>query len=234
MSSHSSRLALAGFDLVFGPWMRRRLHAVRFAGLPPSVPPGPLLLAANHVSWWDGFLLRELHRRLRPRAPLFTVMLQRELRRRPLFRALGCVGMDPDSPTSVAATVRELRRRRQHEPDMVLALFPQGSIWPSHRRPLGFRRGVELFARHLAPATVLPVALHLEPLTAAAPTAFVVAGEPRPAGQPESSAVAVEAAVHQRLDLVLRFLARHGEGAAAAWPGPHALPAAEPEMAGVP
>lgn len=214
MRSRFSRPAVAAFELFFRPWMRRRVHAVRIAFAQPSPPPGrPLLLAANHVSWWDGFVLREVQRALRPRAPMYTVMSARELARFPYFRRMGVVGVDGSSPASVAAAVRWLRGEVRANPDAVIVFFPQGRIWPSHRRPLGFQRGVEVFARRLG-ALVLPVGLHAEPLASPSPAFFVSAGQP----VESPSADELELGVEAELDAILRFLAEHGEDALAAWP----------------
>lgn len=222
MTASFSPAALAAFELFFRPWMRRRVRAVRLAGLPRELPPGlPLLLASNHVSWWDGFVLREVHRALRPRAPLHTVMLARELESHPFFARLGAVGIEPGSATSVARAVRGLRRRLEARPDAVVAFFPQGRILPSYRRPLGFRPGVELLARHLPPLALLPVAIHLEPLNAPAPTVFVAAGAPILTAERRPDAREVEAAVEEQLDRTFALLARHGEAAPLHWPGLH-------------
>lgn len=226
MSEGFSPLALGAFELFFRPWMQRRLHALRFAGLPRDLPPDrPLLLVANHVSWWDPFVLREAQRLLRPGAPVYTVMLERELALRPFFRRIGAMGIDPGSPRSLLAAVRALRRRAAARRDAVVLFFPQGRIWPSSRRPLGFRQGIEVFAQQLAPATILPVALHVEPLNAAAPTAFAAAAPPREAAT--ADAAELEHAVAEQLDRVRALLERHGEDAISAWPAAwEALPAA--------
>lgn len=222
MARGFSRSAVAAFELFFRPWMRSRLRGVRLAGLPVRLPARtPLLLIANHTSWWDPFLLRELQRRLRPAAPFYSVMLQRELARRPLLRPLGALGIDPRRPASVAAAVRELERRLRERPDACVAFFPQGRIWPAYRRPLGFRRGVDLLVRRLRPLTVLPVALHLEPLNAPSPTAFVLAGEPLAADDTGPGPARLEAEVRAGLDRLLAFLAEHGEDAGHVWPQPH-------------
>jgi 1-acyl-sn-glycerol-3-phosphate acyltransferase len=216
MDSRFSRGAVGAFELVFRPWMRRRIHAVRMAGL-PSVDAGerPLLLAANHVSWWDGFILREVQRRMRPRAPLYTLMSTAELQRLPFFRHLGVVGIDGDSPASVRSALRTLEARLRERPDAVIAYFPQGRIWPSHRRPLGFRRGIELFVERLSPR-VLPVGLHLEPLNTVAPTVFVSVGGALDA---PVGADALERRVEEELDAIRDFLAEHGEDAPSRWLG---------------
>jgi 1-acyl-sn-glycerol-3-phosphate acyltransferase len=219
-------LAVRAFEAFFRPWRDARVRTL-VAGLPLDLPPGvPLLLAANHVSWWDPFTLREVQRALRPGAPFHTVMLAAELARRPFFRRMGVVGLDPASPASLRACVRQLRRLLDARPDASVCFFPQGRIWPSFRRPLGFRAGIGLVARELAPLLVVPVGLHVEPLNATRSTVFVSAGAPIPVDD-RLDVAALEAAIEGEVDSVLAFLSRHGEDAPRHWPGPRGrLPAA--------
>jgi 1-acyl-sn-glycerol-3-phosphate acyltransferase len=237
MARGFSPAAVRAFELFLRPWMRRHLRGPRIAGLPGRVPlRAPLLLVANHSSWWDPFLLREVQRRLRPTAPLYSVMLQRELACRPFFRRLGAIDIDPQRPTSVAGAVRELQRRVRERPDASIMFFPQGRIWPSQRRPLGFQPGIGLLLRHLRPILVLPIAIHLEPLAAPAPTAFVLACrlfEPDEAEQLD--AVRLEQEVAAGLDRIHAFLAVWGEDAVRGWPSPNGgLPTWPPHTAPTP
>lgn len=214
------RLGWRVFDMAFRPWMRRRLR-VRLTGMPSTLPGDvPLLLVANHVSWWDGFLLRAVQRELRPAGTLYTVALERELVKHPVLRMIGAIGIEPSSPASILRAVRTIERKRQAMPEAVFGYFPQGRITPSYRRPLGFRRGLDVFARALAPAIALPVAIHIEPMTAAAPTAFVSIGDPLRAAQAFRGHAFLEREVERTLDRLLAFLATHGEDALAAWPEP--------------
>jgi 1-acyl-sn-glycerol-3-phosphate acyltransferase len=225
MDSRWQPPAVRAFELFFRPWRDARVRTL-VAGLPRALPKGPLLLAANHVSWWDPFTLREMQRALRPGAPFFTVMLEAELARRPFFRRLGVVGLDPASPASLRACIRQLRRLLDEHPDGSVCFFPQGRIWPSFKRPLAFRPGIGLLARELAPLHVLPIGLHVEPLSATRPTVFASAGEPLSIDRTLDPAD-VESAVEREIDAVHAFLSRHGEDASRHWPGPHGrLPAA--------
>ncbi len=218
MNSRFSPAAVALFELFFRPWMRRRVGAIHSAGLPVQVDPDrPLLLVANHVSWWDAFVIREIQRTLRPRAPLYTLMSAAELERFPYFRWMGVVGVDGISPARTARVVRGLGRKLRERPDSVILIFPQGGIWPSHRRPLGFQRGVELFARRLD-AEVVPVGIHAEPLASVSPSFFVSMGIP--CGE-DPTAGSLEWCVESHLDAILGFLALHGERSALAWPASH-------------
>ncbi|HSJ25944.1 MAG TPA: 1-acyl-sn-glycerol-3-phosphate acyltransferase [Longimicrobiales bacterium] len=205
-------VAASGFDLVFAQWRRRRLRTAPVLGLPASLPRDrPLVLVANHTSWWDGFLLRDLYRVLRPGAPLHVVMLAEELQRHPFLGVLGGVPMKPDSPASVLGTLRRLHAEVERRPEAGILYFPQGRIWPAWRRPLGFHRGIELLLRQLGPALVLPAAIHVEALNRSAPTAFISLAPVRESPGDDVSARALEAAVEDRLDHLAGLLAEHGE-----------------------
>lgn len=219
MAGRSNRAAWSGFDAAFRPWMSGRMR-VCMTGLPRDLPPrGPVVLASNHVSWWDGFLLRAVQREIRPRSPLYTIALERELSRHPILRLIGGVGITPSSPASILRAIRSVASKFLDSPDLVLGYFPQGCITPSFRRPLAFTRGIDLFLSRLTGATVLPVAIHIEPLTTVAPTAFVSIGAPRRTGDCAVDSTTLEDDVTRLLDLSLASLALHGENATATWPG---------------
>jgi 1-acyl-sn-glycerol-3-phosphate acyltransferase len=207
-----SALAFRGFELLFRPWQARRLQRAAIVGLPDTlIPDRPLLLLANHTSWWDGFLLRDVQLALRPRSPLYTVMTARELQRFPFLRRLGATPLDTDARIGPLAMFRALGTAAQRRPDCTIAFFPQGRIRPSWTRPLRFQRGLELLVRSIGSCNVVPVALHLEPLNAAAPTAFVMLGPVLQVPGDEVTAARVETAVTGQLDGLFRLLAEHGE-----------------------
>ena len=215
-----THLAWTVFDAAFGPFRRRALSSVLLAAPPAELPRGPIVFVANHVSWWDGFLLRELQRSIAPTALPSTVMLERELRKRPVLRALGAIGIEPGRVGSLREAVRTLEERRARLGDrFCLFYFPQGRIWPSYRRPLGFVPGLSRIVRRLAPITIVPVAIHLEPLNRLAPTACVRAG--RPLLLVRDGAVASEHELEQRveeqLDYSFALAAQTGEDLVSAW-----------------
>lgn len=217
MTGSLNRAAWAGFDVVFRPWMRWRMH-VCMGGIPQlPLMSGPVMLVSNHVSWWDGFLLRQVQCAVRPSSPLYTVALERELELHPVLRLIGGVGITPSSPPSILHALRSLMNKCTESPGAVVSYFPQGCISPSFRRPLGFAPGVEIFARRLGPITLLPVAIHIEPLTGTAPTAFVLVGAPRMGDADGADVAALERDVTQLLDTLLADLALFGEQAARVW-----------------
>ncbi|MDQ6736877.1 MAG: lysophospholipid acyltransferase family protein [Gemmatimonadota bacterium] len=217
MAGRLNRVAWNAFDMAFRPWMRHHL-SVCTNGFPVTVlPPGPVVLVSNHVSWWDGFLLRAVQKSIRPQSAFYTIALERELEQHPILRMIGGVGMIPSSPSSILHSMRVLKKKCVEEPDTVIGFFPQGRIAPSFTRPLAFTRGIELFARRIGSLTVLPIALHIEPVTGMAPTAFVRVGEPIRAHDGLVNAKLLEDRVESMLDATLASLSLHGEDSVRHW-----------------
>ncbi|MEX2526013.1 MAG: 1-acyl-sn-glycerol-3-phosphate acyltransferase [Gemmatimonadota bacterium] len=208
--------AWRAFELGFRPWRRRRLDGVFLAGLPERLPSNtPVLVVANHTSWWDGFLVREIHRRLRPHSPFYTIMLSQQLRENRVLRWLGARGFTRGSTSSLRALVKWLRERRGATPEALFLFFPQGSLWPPDTRPLGFARGMEGVARALEPVVILPLGICLSMGPNPSPRAFLHMGTPLSGS---TSVGEVERAVAAQLDLVREHLTRGGERAEDLWP----------------
>ena len=209
------------FEVAFRPWLRTRLAGIHVGGLPAPEhldPSLPLLLVANHTSWFDGFLLREVHRRLRPAGPLHTIMLDRELRGRPILRMLGGMGFDPERPATFRKVLRGLERIPTRPVPPTISFFPQGKIFPSFRTPLGFRSGVELLARRLGASHILPLGIHLEGGSRTRPQAFLSAGPlvtVTAGGSP--SARELEVMVEEETRRIRSFLAHWGEDGPGRW-----------------
>ena len=214
MADRLGRWVQIAFLFFFRPWMRSRIRTVRLGTHEDPLPGRPLLLVANHVSWWDGFLLLSLQRSIRPDARLTTVMLEREIRRVPFLRLLGATGLVPGSLASLRGLLKRLRDSWAKTPKGALAFFPQGGIWPSARRPLSFQPGIRRIARDAAPCAVLPIGLHVEPLNRLIPTAFVTVGTPILVHD-DLDPAALEAAVRSCLDQTAQLLSDQGEALAA-------------------
>lgn len=205
------------FEFWFLPWMRTRVRTIHMAGLRRLDEDRPLVMIANHVSWWDGFIVRAVQREVRPHSPFSVIMDRDQYDRRRLFGWIGGVPIEPGSASSTMASIAELRRRATARPDLTVSFFPQGRIWPSTRRPLGFGRGVELFTRRLR-ADVLPIGIHLEPLNRVSPSCFVSVGGVLPDHAPVAE---IERAVTGEVDAILEHVALYGEEAERHWPDPH-------------
>ena len=222
-----SPTTVALFEFVFRPWMRRRLSGVYITGLPRAVPDDrPILFIANHLGWWDGFVLREVQRRIRPRAPLFITMTGENLRKFSGLRLMGSIDVGRDSPTALRRALRFFEEQRAASSDFTTVLFPQGALWPARRRPIVFRRGITTFVRILSPVTVIPVAIDYEMFDRPTPGAFLSVGPPIVINNDDDvdrlgSKEYLEEALTTELDTLAAFLDWHGDDAPTFWPDPH-------------
>lgn len=198
----------------FFRWYTRRriatgLDGVFVAGLAEArrlADVGPVILAATHVSWWDGLIAILLDETLGTEGRAW--MDAANLERFAFFRWCGAFGVDRHSPGGVRAGLHAAANSLT-APGDALWIFVQGRQRPAHLRPLGLERGVEVVARRSG-ATVVPVALTFGFREAPVPAAVVEFGEGIPAG------VFTLAALEDRLAAGLgrgdRFLDGQGGG----------------------
>lgn len=138
--------------------LRAKFDGVFVSGLPEAraaIAAQPLILAANHVCWWDAFVLVSLDEALGGGG--HVVMDEDNLRRLPFFAALGAVPVTRDGGARVR---RHLERAAGlvKAPGASLWFFPQGRQRAAHLRPLDFKPGLRLLARRSG-ADVMPVSL---------------------------------------------------------------------------
>jgi 1-acyl-sn-glycerol-3-phosphate acyltransferase len=84
------------FDFMFTRFFRKHMRALRVArwGL-PELPAGkPVVIFANHPSWWDGVAFMLLYRRLLPHRPLFTPMDAKAIEKYRFMTRLGVFGIE--------------------------------------------------------------------------------------------------------------------------------------------
>ncbi len=173
----------ATFSRWFTWIIHRRLRAtfaqVTVHGLEHVLPrPGPMLLVANHASYWDALMIVWLSERVLS-TPGYAWMHRHNLARLPFFRLLGAFGVDNQSPGDIKAGLAYVQQLLQSGP-CALWIFPQGDEMPAARRPLGFAGGSAWMARRSPNAQVIPVALHYGFAGAEKPEVRVCFGAPLP------------------------------------------------------
>jgi 1-acyl-sn-glycerol-3-phosphate acyltransferase len=155
----------------------RRLDGVWVRGLESAsaaLGQGPVLFAANHVSWWDGPLAVLADDRTG--ADSRFLVDAANLAKLPFLRWFGAVDLDRSSPLAARhglnTTVKWL-----DAPGRSVWIFPQGRQRPAHRRPLDLSRGVEWLARRSG-ATTIPVGIQYGWRDDSRPTAVLSLGTP--------------------------------------------------------
>lgn len=157
---------------------RRRFAALRVAGIDNLLNRNldlPLVLCANHSSWWDGLVAFEIGRA--GRLDHFVMMEERQLRQLFLFRRLGAFSVVRENPRESLESVNYAVELIKEKPNRALWIFPQGEILPNDARPLRFFNGVGRIIEKTRNCLIAPVAMRYEFSGEFKPTAFAKIGQ---------------------------------------------------------
>ncbi len=151
-----SPLMLRLFGRLFARDLASQFHAVRCSGQPPAGA-GPLVVFANHPSWWDGELFVWLGATMfsgrRGFAPMEAAMLQRYR----FFRRLGGFGVAPGF--AGASAFLAMGRAVLGLEDGLLLVNAEGRFRDVRDRPLQVAGGLAHLARWAPAARFAPLAI---------------------------------------------------------------------------
>lgn len=138
----------------------------------------PLIIAPNHVAWWDPLVALHLDALLGTEG--YCLMDEENLQRYPFF---GWVGALPLARGANRRTLEHMQAALKllRGPGMALWIFPQGRQRPAHLRPLAPASGVAWLSRNSG-AKVVPLALNYQYREAPEPSILVSFGAPIAAG----------------------------------------------------
>lgn len=148
---------------LMGRSLRRGLHGVYVRGAWDTLPPGGVLLAANHHTWWDLYLSWLIGQKLR--RPIGGLIQPETLRQFPFFRLLGAV-----PTTELRSALRRLGRGE------LFIVFPEGELRPAG--PVGALGPGLAFLAERARVPVYPVAIRAVMRGAERPEVFLALGAP--------------------------------------------------------
>lgn len=160
--------------------LRRRFHSFRFRGLDNLTNPRsglPLIIFANHSSWWDGLAAFQISRA--GGLDSYVMMEERHLRRYFLFRGLGAFSIVREDPRAAYRSLEYASGLLREDGGRSLWMFPQGKIVPAGRRPLGFYPGIAKLLEMTGPCRVVPVVFRYEFEGDFKPSVYGLAGSPR-------------------------------------------------------
>ncbi len=135
----------------------------------------PAIFYINHSSWWDGYVAWLVVDKIL-KLDGYLMMDVRQLRTFFFFTWVGAFSVDRFNPRSAVESINYAVETLEAAPGRVLAVFPQGEIQGSSRRPLDFYNGVAQVARKLKRCYLYPVALRYEFMTNQFPDVFVSIG----------------------------------------------------------
>lgn len=132
------------FSWVFGQYIRfilqRNFHQINFNKVNID-PDKPVLLLANHYSWWDGFIYYHLNKVLFRKNP-HVMVLEQTLKNWPFMRYLCAFSIRKgarDMPASLSYAAGILNK-----PENLLLLFPQGKLYSNFIDDIDFQKGLNV------------------------------------------------------------------------------------------
>lgn len=128
------------------PWIINRQFEKVVLHDAPSKIDSSLLVLSNHFSWWDPFLIFYSNQKLFNKK-FFVMMLEAELRKRPLLARGGCYSVKKNSRGVVESLNYTLELLRD-EKNLVL-LFPQGEIESVQVWHLKFESGIRSIIKRM-------------------------------------------------------------------------------------
>ena len=196
-----------GFEAVFSRYLRwlvrRSFSTVWVHRDATPLPPSGYVAAANHSSWWDGFIPYLLHRNTLPLAPFALMMSDEELRRFPFFRWGGAFSVDA---TSVRASLPAIRYAASEARNGAgVWIFPRGHFERSVD-PAGWTSGF-VHAARAGGVAIVPIAMRFIMMERQRPEVFV---DMAPPIDPRSRDARVDTAhiVAERLQHIDEIVAR--------------------------
>jgi 1-acyl-sn-glycerol-3-phosphate acyltransferase len=160
-----SKPVLIFFRRIVRGYFRRHFHGVRTLHAERFIAAGtsnqPLILYANHGSWWDPMVSTLLADRLMPQRQHFAPMDAEALERYGILKRVGIFPVEMKTPRGAVQFLRtgeEILRSGG-----VLWITPQGQFVDSRVRPLEFKPGMANLAVRTATGaggcTILPLAI---------------------------------------------------------------------------
>lgn len=171
------------FEKIFGIYnrnlLKRRFNSLQISGLhflKDKNANVPLIIYANHSSWWDGLVMLEILRQFD--FENYVMMEEKQLRKLFFFRALGAFSVVRESAREAVKSLDYAANLLTENPNRVLLIFPQGEILANDVRPLRFYNGLSRVSEKVKLIQVSPVALRYEFLGNFKPEIFVKIGQP--------------------------------------------------------
>ena len=134
-----------------------------------------VIIAPNHVCYWDSCLYFVLSHQLSRRA--FVFVARDTLQRLPFLRWCGAIPLNIRSKST--AMQQLLSAKSLHVEPSQFWIFPQGEHRPPHIVPLNCKRGVSVLAQHLK-LPIVPVSINYLYRDSEQPIAYISFRSPLP------------------------------------------------------
>lgn len=173
-----SRRGIGLFSIYLRWYLRRHFHSVQVANarrIPPQAQ--PLILFANHASWWDPLTAMLLTQTILPERDHYAPMDEIALKHYGIFRPMGFFPVDNASPRGAAQLLRA-GAQVMARPGAVLWITPESQLQDVRKRPIMFRPGLGSLMSRSGRMTCVPIAIEYAFWNERLPEILVNVGEP--------------------------------------------------------
>lgn len=177
---------LGGFHSFLRPYLRRHFHAIAIdhERRPPETlaPDAPLIIYANHPSWWDPLIAHFLHRSLLPDRHFFAPIDAEALEQYGVFEKLGFYGVKFSSITGAASFLKK-SLSILNQSDSAIWITPEGRFADSRDYDAELMPGLAHLCWRCPHAVVVPLALEYVFWDDRLPNCLVSMGKPLRCGE---------------------------------------------------
>ena len=166
------------FEKIYAVYNRnlfnRRFNSLQVSGLKflkVKEEKTPLIIYANHSSWWDGLTAFQISRQAG--LDSFIMMEEKQLKKLRLFRKLGAFSVVRENNREALKSINYSIQILEQNPKRTLWIFPQGEISPNDARPLRFYNGLARIIKSLEKSSIISLAMRYEFLGEYKPDIFV-------------------------------------------------------------
>lgn len=172
------------FRLIFDRFCRKHVRAVRLArwGRLQEEEGAPLVVFANHPSWWDGMAFMVLSTRTLASHRMFVPMDMAALNRYRFMRRIGVFGVDAASPRGALAFLR-VAGSVLGAPGHALWMNAPGRFQDPRQRPVLIAPGLVRLAELAPGARFVPLALEYPFWSERKPEMLAAFGSPIPGAE---------------------------------------------------
>jgi 1-acyl-sn-glycerol-3-phosphate acyltransferase len=134
------------FDIYLKRLLNRSFYDFRIINdLPQIDRTKSLIVTPNHFSWWDGFFIYWLNKKILNKK-LYVMMLEEQLKRYWFFQKLGCYSIELNDRNKMITSLKYTLDLAQSSDNLII-IYPQGEIQPYEQRPVKLRDGIDFLTR---------------------------------------------------------------------------------------
>jgi 1-acyl-sn-glycerol-3-phosphate acyltransferase len=173
-----SRRAIGLFSIYLRWYLKRHFHTVQVANRGRISPQAaPLILFANHASWWDPLTAMLLGQALLPAREHYAPMDETALAHYSIFRPMGFFPVDNVSARGAGQLLRA-GSQVLSRPGSVLWITPESKFQDVRKRPIAFRPGLGALMSRSGRMTCVPIAIEYTFWNERLPEILINIGEP--------------------------------------------------------